>query len=189
MKLKFELKRGNIENLHKLLQLTSQIWKNDDKIYCYFDSDQMIIYPESRSGFDKVFARIHINNANPNKMNEGQNFFASYQIKSQKEKNAILISPHNLASFIEDLKVLVELGYDAMFKLTQCTNEDQVQKFIEITGSSGPQKERETVRSFVQIDAHFDKALFPEEIEPKDIEFGIDTNTGMNVLQKFRQRL
>jgi hypothetical protein len=118
MKLKFELKRGNIENLHKLLQLTAQIWKNDDKIYCYFDSDQMIIYPESRSGFDKVFARIHINNANPNKMNEGQNFFASYQIKSQKEKNAILISPHNLASFIEDLKVLVELGYDAMFKLT-----------------------------------------------------------------------
>lgn len=98
----------------------------------------MIIYPESRSGFDKVFARIHINNANPNKMNEGQNFFASYQIKSQKEKNAILISPHNLASFIEDLKVLVELGYDAMFKLTQCTNDDQVQKFIEITGSSGP---------------------------------------------------
>ena len=76
-----------------------------------------------------------------------------------------------------------------MFKLTQCTNDDQVQKFIEITGSSGPQKERETVRSFVQIDAHFDKALFPEEIEQKDIEFGIDSNTGMNVLQKFRQRL
>jgi hypothetical protein len=85
--------------------------------------------------------------------------------------------------------VLVELGYDAMFKLTQCTNEDQVQKFIEITGSSGPQKERETVRSFVQIDAHFDKALFPEEIEQKDIEFGLDNNTCLNVLQKFRTRL
>lgn len=125
MKLKFELKRANIENLHKLLQLTSQIWRNDDKIFLYFDGDQMIIYPENRSGFDKVFARIHINNVNPQR-GEGQNFFASYQIKSQKEKNAILISPHNLASFIEDLKVLVELGYDAMFKLTQCTNEDQV---------------------------------------------------------------
>jgi len=45
------------------------------------------------------------------------------------------------------------------------------------------------VRSFVQIDAHFDKALFPEEIEQKDIEFGVDSNTCLNVLQKFRQRL
>ena len=94
-----------------------------------------------------------------------------------------------MASFIEDLKVLVELGYDAMFKLTQCTNDDQVQKFIEITGSSGPAKERETVRSFVQIDAHFDKALFPEEIEAKDIEFGIDSMSCLTVLQKFRSRL
>ena len=88
-----------------------------------------------------------------------------------------------------DLKVLVELGYDAMFKLTQCTTEDTVQKFIEITGSSGPAKERETVRSFVQIDAHFDKTLFPEEIDAKDIEFGVDTNSCQNVLAKFRNRL
>ena len=65
MKLKFELKRANIEHLHKLLQLTSQIWANQDKIYFYFDVDQMIIYPENRAGFDKVFARIHINNCNP----------------------------------------------------------------------------------------------------------------------------
>jgi len=76
-----------------------------------------------------------------------------------------------------------------MFKLTQCTTEDQVQKFIEITGSCGGSRERETVRSFVQIDAHFDKALFPEEIEQKDIEFGLDTATCTNVLSKFRQRL
>lgn len=100
-----------------------------------------------------------------------------------------MISPQNLQSFIEDLKVLGELGYDAMFKLTQCNTGDQVQKFIEITGSSGPAKEKETVRSFVQIDAHFDKSLFPEEIDQKDIEFGVDTNTCINVLQKFRQRL
>ena len=65
MKLKFELKKGNIDNLCKLLQMTSQIWKNDEKIYFYFDQDQMIIYPENRSGFDKIFARIHINNSNP----------------------------------------------------------------------------------------------------------------------------
>lgn len=83
----------------------------------------------------------------------------------------------------------MELQYDAMFKLTQCNNGDSIQKFLEITGSSGFAREKETVRSFVQIDAHFDKALFPEEIEKKDIEFGVDTNTCMNVLQKFRQRL
>jgi len=148
----------------------------------------MIIYPENRTGFDKIFARIHINNTNP-KAIEGQNFFSAYQIKSQKEKCAILISPHDLTGFIQDLKILEELGYDAMFKLTQCNTDDQVQKFIEITGSSGPAKERETVRSFVQIDAHFDKALFPEEIEPKNIEFGIDTSTCQNVLKKFRDRL
>ena len=97
----------------------------------------MIIYPENRTGFDKIFARIHINNTNP-KAIEGQNFFSAYQIKSQKEKCAILISPHDLTGFIQDLKILEELGYDAMFKLTQCNTDDQVQKFIEITGSSGP---------------------------------------------------
>lgn len=96
----------------------------------------MIIYPENRSGFDKIFARIHINNSNP-KAHEGQNFFNAYQIKSQKEKCAILISPHDLPGFIHDLKILGELNYDAMFKLTQCNTDDQVQKFIEITGSSG----------------------------------------------------
>ena len=39
MKLKFELKKANIENLHKLLQLTHQIWSKDDKIFFYFDTD------------------------------------------------------------------------------------------------------------------------------------------------------
>lgn len=45
------------------------------------------------------------------------------------------------------------------------------------------------MRSFVQIDAHFDKQLFPEEIESKNIEFGIDSSTCQNVLMKFRDRL
>lgn len=108
---------------------------------------------------------------------QGQNFFTSYQIKSQKDRCAILISPHDLPGFIQDLKILGELNYDAQFKLTQCQTDDQVQKFIEITGYSSQSKERETVRSFVQIDAHFDKQLFPEEIESKNIEFGIDSST------------
>ena len=177
MKLKFELRRQSIPNLYKLLQLTAQIWKNDEKIYFYFDVDQLIIYPESRQGFDKIFARLHIT---------ARDFFHNYQIKSQKEKSAILISPHSLSSFLSDLKVLEELGYDALFKLAQCTNGEtgQVQKYLEITGFSGNQgsmgasKERgEQVRSFVQIDAHFDKALFPECIEDKQVEFDIDLVT------------
>ena len=78
--------------------------------------------------------------------------------------------------------MLVELGYDAMFKLTQCNQGDQIQKFVEITGSSGPAKEKETVRSFVQIDALFDKSKFPEEIEQKDVTYEVDGNTCSNVL-------
>lgn len=56
--------------------------------------------------------------------------------------------------------MLEELGYDALFKLAQCTSSDtgQVQKYLEITGFQGGQSmgvvggrnERgETVRSFV----------------------------------------
>jgi hypothetical protein len=49
--------------------LESQIWsgsdthrgtKDDLNIYFYFDTDNVIIYPEERGGFDKVFARLHI---------------------------------------------------------------------------------------------------------------------------------
>lgn len=63
MKLKFELKLQNIQYLHKLLVLAQQIWKQGEKIFFYFDTDSMIIYPESRAGFDKVFARIHVDNS------------------------------------------------------------------------------------------------------------------------------
>ncbi len=82
----------------------------------------MIIYPEDRGGFDRVYARIHIRNA-PSGGEGGagglqSNFLTNYTIKSQKEKNAILISPQSLSHFIENLKVLVDLGYEAQFKLT-----------------------------------------------------------------------
>ncbi len=70
MKLRFELRRANIEALYsklspnflEVLALVSQIWAAADKIYFYFDQDQLIIYPEEKGGFDKVFARIHIHN-------------------------------------------------------------------------------------------------------------------------------
>ena len=48
----------------------------------------------------------------------------------------------------------MDLGYDALFKLTQTNNEEEIRKFIDITGSSGISKD--IVRSFVEIDAHFD---------------------------------
>ena len=67
-----------------------------------------------------------------------------------------------MSSFVEDLKVLVELGYDALFKLTQTSNDSEIKKYIDITGSSSLTKD--IVRSFVEIDAHFDPNLFPEEI-------------------------
>lgn len=47
----------------------------------------------------------------------------------------------------------------------------------------------ETVRSFVQIDAHFDKALFPETIDEKEVEFDVDLTTCCVVLRKFRDRI
>jgi len=39
--------------------VNSQFW-GDEAIYFYFDVDQMVIYPEERAGFDKVFCRMHI---------------------------------------------------------------------------------------------------------------------------------
>jgi hypothetical protein len=36
-----------------------------------------------------------------------------------RARSAILLMPKKLPSFIEDLSVLVNLGYDASFKLTQ----------------------------------------------------------------------
>ena len=106
----------------EILQLVNQIWGpgtggGGERIFLYFDCDCMIIYPEEKGGFDRVYARIHIRNA-PSAAESaagGQqgNFLTNYTIKSQKEKNAILLSPQNLAQFIENLKVLVDLGYEA----------------------------------------------------------------------------
>ena len=68
----------------------NQIWggSGGEKIYFYFDQDCMIIYPEDKGGFDRVYARIHIRNAPPAGGNEGSgmgiqsNFLSNYTIKS-----------------------------------------------------------------------------------------------------------
>jgi hypothetical protein len=109
--------------------LVNQIWGTGggERIFFYFDVDCMIIYPEDKGGFDRVYARIHIRNSASGADGitsaggaapSASNFLTNYTIKSQKEKNAILISPQSLAQFIDNLKVLVDLGYEAQFKLT-----------------------------------------------------------------------
>jgi hypothetical protein len=40
--------------------VATKIWSNDDKIFFYFDESQLVIYPASKDGFDKIFARIHV---------------------------------------------------------------------------------------------------------------------------------
>ena len=58
-------------------------------------------------------------------------------IKSQRDKCAVVIRPKSIQSFIEDLKVLVDLGYDAGFKLTQTEDAlGDIKKFLDILGTS-----------------------------------------------------
>eukprot|EP00347_Sterkiella_histriomuscorum_P007817 403347449 len=172
--------------IEKILQLVSHLWGNAERILFYFDNDQMIIYPEEKGGFDRVYARIHILNTHQ-KSGDGQHFFTNYSIKSQKDKNAILIQVTNLPTFIDNLKILVDLGYDAILKLTQMQQEKEIKKYIDITGISASTKEM--VRSFIEITCHFDLNLFPEQISQKQVNFIIDAQACQSVLQKFTSRL
>ena len=82
--------------------MVNQIWgtsgaQSSERIFFYFDTDNMIIYPEDKGGFDRVYARIHIRNTPTDSSAAAQgNFLTNYTIKSQKEKNAILVSPQSL---------------------------------------------------------------------------------------------
>lgn len=146
----------------------------------------MIIYPEDKGGFDRVYLRIHIRNAAEG-VGQGS-FLTNYTIKSQKEKNAILVAPQSLTQFIDNLKVLVDLNYEAQFKLTQSNAPDsgEVRKYIDITGSTPATKD--VVRCFIEISCFFDVALYPEEIRPKEVYFQLDSPTCQCVLAKFAQR-
>lgn len=164
----------------------NQIWgTTPERIFFYFDTDCMIVYPEDKGGFDRVYARIHIRNL----PGETQGpFLSNYTIKSQKEKNAILVAPQSLAQFIDNLKVLVDLGYEAQFKLTQSNSAEtgEVRKYIDITGSTPATKD--VVRCFIEINCFFDVALYPEEITQKEVNFVLDSPTCQCVLTKFAQR-
>jgi hypothetical protein len=66
-----------------MLQLANQIWAtaNGERIFFYFDQDCMIIYPEDKGGFDRVYMRVHIRNA-PTDAAVAGNFLSNYTIKS-----------------------------------------------------------------------------------------------------------
>jgi hypothetical protein len=84
--------------------------------------------------------------------------------------------------------VLVDLGYEAQFKLTQSNSPDtgEVRKYIDITGSTPATKD--VVRCFIEINCFFDIGLYPEEIQPKEVYFQLDSPTCQCVLTKFAQR-
>ena len=63
MKLKFEIRHGNIEYLHRVLQLVNSVYWDkslDDKILFYFDEDSVVIYPNEKAGIDRIYAKIQI---------------------------------------------------------------------------------------------------------------------------------
>ena len=60
MKLNFQISRSNIDILYKLLTALSHVWPSGERIYIYFCNNTIIIYPEERSGFDKIYGRMQI---------------------------------------------------------------------------------------------------------------------------------
>ena len=65
MKLNFQISKANIDVMHKILVALANLWSSGERIYIFFDNDHCIVYPESRGGFDKIyaFARIRTDNA------------------------------------------------------------------------------------------------------------------------------
>lgn len=70
--------------------MSTQYWEKnlDEKILFYFDEECIVIYPSEKGGLDKIYARIHITNSCGG---DNFKFCSTYQIKSLKEKSAILV--------------------------------------------------------------------------------------------------
>jgi hypothetical protein len=75
MKLKFELKPHQMSKLlgiyhthnyfSDILKEVKGIWGDKGEtgqIMFYFDNDQMIIYPEHKGGWDRIYSRVHVLN-------------------------------------------------------------------------------------------------------------------------------
>jgi len=106
-----------------------------------------------------------------------------------KEKSAILVTPKKIASFIEDLKVLIDLECNGSFKLTQQTDTENggiKKQFLEISGTSD--KIRGVLTSFVEITAIFQKNLYPEKLANKEVEFHLDQQVCTLALGRFVNR-
>lgn len=117
----------------------------------YFDEDTVIIYPADKAGFDKIYARVHITN-----INGVDRLFQSYTIKSLKEKSAIVISPKSIDKMISNLKTLVDSNYDASFKLTQVTDENNAKRqYLEVVGSVADGTLQAIFRNMIEISTVF----------------------------------
>ena len=79
---------------------------------------------------------------------------------------------------------MVDLGYDASFKLTQSNIDDTIKKYIDITGYSSSES-KEIMRSFVEIETIFEREKYPETIPDKEVKFVLDSSLGQGVLSKF----
>ena len=93
-----------------------QIWGNQWQIiYMYFDEEQVYIYPNEDTGFDKIYSRVFISNLS----DKLEHFLCDYKVRSLKPNNAVMLKfEYNLfAEFISYLKVFEENHYDAKFKL------------------------------------------------------------------------
>lgn len=77
MKLKFELKQSNLDQLLKVLTHVYQTYwdgkESDDKTLLYFDNDTLLIFPIEQAGFDRIYARVVISQVK-------EHFFSSYTI-------------------------------------------------------------------------------------------------------------
>ena len=92
----------------------------------------------------------------------------------------------SLATFLDNIKVLSELGYDAYFKLTQTTNNGEIKKYIDIVGSIPTTKD--CVRSFVEINCFFDLNLYPDTPTKKEVEFTVDSHFCQGIFDRFHKR-
>lgn len=111
----------------------------------YFDDSSLVIYPAedvSSIELNAVYARIHISNVglNGDKDCIGSNrsaFFKEYTIKSLKDRNAVLIELRSVRELLENLKVLIDLDFDASFKLVQMHDENRNKvQMLEIAGKN-----------------------------------------------------
>ena len=166
--------------------MMTSIWKSGESIYIYFSDKNIVIYPEERLGFEQIFGRVHILPVSQAESGNLFGFMSNYKCCSQQEDNGILLSPHRFSDFVDSLKVLVELGIDGEFKLTQREGANGVKKYIQTAGSQ--ENENETFKYFVEIETIFDTKKYPKEIMSKEMMFEIEPIINEYFFHRFLDR-